>query len=108
MSSTFGSSMHVSQYNIWEIIGQKRLFLENINDFMALIPVVKEESHFFRLIGQAKPRIMFLDGTEPLMPGVESLAQVHTHTEDDDTGNVYRNDLSCFDHLNKSSITLHY
>ncbi|XP_035828407.1 cilia- and flagella-associated protein 74 [Aplysia californica] len=44
----------------------------------------QEESHFFRVIGQAKARVMFLDGGELLTPGQESLAQEVVPADDDD------------------------
>ncbi len=34
----------------------------------------QEETHVFKLIGQAKPHIMYLTGGDELMPEVESLS----------------------------------
>jgi len=48
----------------------------------------QEESHFFRVVGQAKPRTMFLDGHDLLTPGLESLAGMLVATEEDDPAPV--------------------
>ncbi|GFR64639.1 cilia- and flagella-associated protein 74-like [Elysia marginata] len=46
----------------------------------------QEESHFFQLLGQAKPRVMFLDGADPLHPTIESLALQPPLLEEEDAG----------------------
>ena len=35
--------------------------------------MLQEESHFFRLIGQALPHIMYMEGGDWLYPDIESL-----------------------------------
>ena len=41
------------------------------------------------MIGQAKPRVMFLEGDDPLTPGLESLALEVAPVEEEDPGEMF-------------------
>ena len=55
----------------------------------------QEESHFFQILGQAKPHIMYMSGGDDLRSGIESLAVMPASPEE--TGKnvkiVTRNDF---------------